>query len=179
MQSKFIASQFIEKLYGTRAAAAVTVLVLWTAFASVFALLFGYSRIPYAAAVDGHFFKVFSHLHVRGRFPDVSLLVFGGLTMVASFWDLDAVISALLTSRILIQFIGQIAALHYLRRHRQDVARPFRIWLYPVPAAIALAGWAYIFGTSGWNYAAFGVLTLAAGVAVYWIWSRPKAGVLG
>ena len=172
MQSKFIASQFIEKLYGARAAGVVTALVLWTAFASVFALLFGYSRIPYAAAVDGHFFKPFAHLHPRGKFPDVSLLVLGGLTLIASFWDLDAVISALLTSRILIQFIGQIAALRHLRTHRPDIARPFRMWLYPLPSVIAFAGWLYIFATSGWIYAAFGLLTLAAGAAAYRFWRR-------
>jgi len=172
MQSKFIASQFIEKLYGARAAGVVTALVLWTAFASVFALLFGYSRIPYAAAVDGHFFKPFAHLHPRGKFPDVSLLVLGGLTLIASLWDLDAVISALLTSRILIQFIGQIAALRHLRTHRPDIARPFRMWLYPLPSVIAFAGWLYIFATSGWIYAAFGLLTLAAGAAAYRFWRR-------
>ena len=133
MQSKFIASQFIERLYGTRAASTVTVLVLWTAFASVFALLFGYSRIPYAAAVNGHFFRFFAQLHPEGRFPHVSLLVVGGLSIVASLFDLDAVISALLTSRILVQFLTQIAALHYMRKHRPDIERPFRMWLYPVP----------------------------------------------
>jgi amino acid transporter len=172
MQSKFIASQFIEKLYGPRAAAAVTALVLWTAFASVFALLFGYSRIPYAAAVNGHFFRLFSHLHPSGRFPHVSLLVVGGLSMVASLWDLDAVISALLTSRILIQFLGQIAALHYMRKHRADIARPFRMWLYPIPSAIAFVGWSYIFLTSGWRYVGFGLLTLLAGSVAYWLWTK-------
>jgi amino acid transporter len=177
MQSKFIASQFIEKLYGPRAAAAVTVLVLWTAFASVFALLFGYSRIPYAAAVNGHFFRLFSHLHPSGRFPYVSLLVVGGLSMLASLWDLDAVISALLTSRILVQFLGQIAALHYMRKHRADIARPFRMWLYPIPSAIAFFGWSYIFLTSGWRYVEFGLLTLAAGSLAYWLWSKRAASV--
>jgi amino acid transporter len=172
MQSKFIASEFVERLYGTRSASLVTVLVLWTAFASVFALLLGYSRIPYAAAIDGHFFKMFAALHPRGQFPHVSLLVMGGLSMVASFWNLDTVISALLTSRILIQFIGQIAALHYLRRHRPDMTRPFRMWLYPVPSAIALAGWTYIFLTSGWGFIGFGLLTLGAGVAAYGIRGR-------
>jgi amino acid transporter len=83
MQSKFVASLFIEKLYGARAAGVVTALVMWTAFASVFALLFGYSRITYAAAADGRFFKSFAHLHSQGRFPDVSLLVLGGLSIVA------------------------------------------------------------------------------------------------
>lgn len=170
MQSKFIASQFIERLYGTRAAGAVTGLVLWTAFASVFALLFGYSRIPYAAAVNGHFFRWFGHVHPNGRFPHVSLLVLGGLSIVASMFDLDAVISALLTSRILVQFLAQIAALHYMRKRREAIHRPFRMWLYPLPSAIAFAGWAYIFLTSGWRYIAFGVLTLVAGAGAYAVW---------
>jgi len=172
MSSKFIAAQFIEKLYGVRAAGVVTVLVLWTAFASVFALLLGYSRIPYAAAIDGDFFPVFARLHPSGKFPHVALLVMGALSIVASLWNLDAVISALLTSRILIQFIGQVFALHYLRKHRADVERPFRAWLYPLPSIVAFAGWSYIFLTSGWNYAGFGVLTLAAGAGAYWLWRR-------
>jgi APA family basic amino acid/polyamine antiporter len=172
MQSKFIAAQFIEKLYGTKAAAAVTVLVLWTAFASVFALLFGYSRIPYAAAVNGHFFAAFGRLHASGKFPHVSLLVMGLLSIGASLWNLDTVISALLTSRILIQFIGQIFALRHLRKHRRDIVRPFRMWLYPVPSVIALAGWVYIFVTSGWAFVGFGLLTLVLGVAAYAVWKR-------
>lgn len=172
MQSKFIASQFIEKLYGARAASAVTVLVLWTAFASVFALLLGYSRIAYAAAIKGHFFRPFARLHPSGHFPNVSLLVMGSLSIVASLWNLDVVISALLTSRILIQFIGQILALHYLRKHRPEVPRPFRMWLYPLPSVVAFVGWLYIFLTSGWNYVAFGLLTLVAGIIVWRIW-RP------
>jgi basic amino acid/polyamine antiporter, APA family len=172
VQSKFIAAQFIERLYGTKAASVVTALVLWTAFASVFALLLGYSRIPYAAAVNGHFFPAFGRLHASGKFPHVSLIVIGVLSIVASLWNLDAVISALLTSRILIQFIGQIFALHYLRTHRHDIVRPFRMWLYPLPSIIALFGWVYIFVTSGWIFIGFGFLTLAAGVAVYAVWKR-------
>jgi amino acid transporter len=172
MQSKFIAAEFIERLYGPRAASGVTVLVLWTAFASVFALLFGYSRIPYAAALNGHFFSVFGKLHPNGRFPYISLLVLGGLSIVGSMWSLDAVISALLTSRILVQFVGQIFALQYLRKYREDIARPFRMWLYPLPSAIAFIGWVYIFATAGWGYAGFGVLTLAAGAVAYFVWKR-------
>jgi amino acid transporter len=172
MQSKFIASQFMEKLYGTRAASLVTVLVLWTALASVFALMLGYSRIPYAAAIEGHFFKVFGRLHPKGKFPHISLLTIGGLSIIASLWDLSDVITALLTSRILIQFIGQIFALHYMRKHRPEITRPFRMWLYPIPSAIAFIGWAYVFLTSGLRFIVFGLLTLAAGLVTYWIWTR-------
>ena len=172
MQSKFLGSEFMEKLYGTRAASVVTVLILWTAFASVFALLLGYSRIPYAAALEGHFFKPFARLHPKGKFPHVSLLVMGILSIIGSLWSLDAVISALLTSRILIQFIAQIFALDYLRKHRAEIVRPFRMWLYPIPSIVAFIGWAYVFATSGWIFVGFGLLTLVAGILAYWIWTR-------
>src|SRR6202790_1528203 len=148
VHSKFIAADFMEKLYGTRAASGVTVLVLWTALASVFALLFGYSRIPYAAALNGDFFKIFSRLHPRGEFPHISLLVMGGLSIVACLWTLDDVITALVTSRIVIQFIAQIFALGYLRKTRPEMLRPFRMWLYPLPSAVAFLGWAFLFLTS-------------------------------
>jgi len=179
IQSKFIASLFIEKLYGTTAASLATLLVLWTAFASVFALLLGYSRIPFAAAVDGHFFRVFARLHPTGKFPHVSLLAMGLLAIGASFFSLDAVISALLTSRVLVQFIAQIFALQRLRNRCPEIARPFRMWLYPLPSAIAFLGWTYIFLTSGWSFAGFGLLTLALGVAAYAIWKRVSAAEAG
>jgi amino acid transporter len=164
----------MERLYGPRAASGVTVLVLWTALASVFALLFGYSRIPYAAALNGDFFKAFGRLHPVGDFPHVSLLVMGGLSIVACLWTLDDVITALVTSRIIIQFIGQIFALGYLRKHRPEMPRPFRMWLYPVPAAIAFVGWVFLFLTSGWKFAGFGLLTLLAGIGAYWIWTSTR-----
>ncbi len=172
MHSKFIASDFMARLYGPRAASAVTILVLWTALASVFALLFGYSRIPYAAALNGDFFKVFARLHPTADFPHISLLVMGTLSIVACLWTLDDVITALVTSRILIQFIAQIFALVYLRKHRPEIPRPFHMWLYPLPAAIAFLGWVFLFLTSGWIFAAFGMLTLVAGIGAYWIWTR-------
>ena len=68
-QSEFIVSIFMERLYGPRVATVFTLLILWTAFGSVFALLLGYSRIPYAAAQDGWFFRVFGRLHPTKRFP--------------------------------------------------------------------------------------------------------------
>jgi len=173
MQSQYIAATFIEKLYGTRAASAVTILVLWTALASVFALLFGYSRILYAAASNGQFFSAFGRLHPKGRFPHVALLVLGGLSVAASTWSLDAVISTLLTSRILIQFLAQITLVDYLDRGRRpDIHRPFRMALYPLPSVLAFLGWGYVFAASERRYQLFGLATLIVGAAAYWTWSR-------
>jgi amino acid transporter len=172
MQSKFIVSEFMERIWGAWAGAAATLLVLWCAFASVFALVLGYSRIPYAAALDGNFFAAFGRLHTSGHFPHISLLVIGGLSMLASLMELAWVIPALLTARILVQFVGQIIAVHWLRTRRPDIQRPFRIWLYPLPSIIALVGWMYVFLTAGATFILYGLLTLAAGVAAFFAWNR-------
>jgi amino acid transporter len=169
MHSKFIAADFMERIYGPRAAALLTILILWTAFASVFVLLLSYSRIPYAAALDGDFFQVFGRLHPTGRFPHISVLALGGLAIAFSFFALDEVISALITSRILIQFMGQILALHSLHR-RSDIRLPFRMWLYPLPSVVAFVGWAYIFVASGWRFAGFGIVSLIGGIIAYRVW---------
>lgn len=161
MQSKFIVAQFMETLDGPWAGSAVTVMILWAAFASVFALLLGYSRIPYAAALDGYFFKPFARLHPKGGFPHVSLLVVGGLAALASLLELEWVLAALLTARI--------------RTRRRQVSRPFKMWLYPLPSLIALVGWSYIFLTSGWTFILYGLLTLAGALLAFWIWRRTSS----
>jgi amino acid transporter len=171
-ESDFIVSAFMEKMYGRSVATIFTALVLWTAFGSVFALLLGYSRIPYAAAQDGTFFRIFGRLHPTKQFPHVSLLLIGGVSIICSLVSLGTLIDALLTTRIVIQFIGQIVALTLLRRNAPDMPRPFRVWLYPLPNLIALVGWIFLFATSGWDIIAFGLITLLAGVAGFFVWAR-------
>jgi amino acid transporter len=137
----------------------------------VFALLLGYSRIPYAAARDGCFFRVFGRLHPTKHFPHVSLVVLGGISILCSLLPLGLVIDALITTRILVQFIGQVFAVMLLRASRPDMPRPFRMWLYPVPAIVALAGWIFLLLTSGWFLVALGLGTLALGIVCFLVWS--------
>ncbi len=137
-------STLMERLYGTTAGTVATILIMWTAFASVFSLLLGYSRVPYAAALDGNYFKIFSKLHEKNRFPYISLLTLGGLAAVFCFFRLADIIAAMVVIRILIQFLAQIVGLLILRRTRPDIPRPFKMWLYPVPAIIALVGFLYV-----------------------------------
>jgi amino acid transporter len=170
-QADFIISVFMERLYGTHVATVFTAMVLWTAFGSVFALLLGYSRIPYAAALDGTFFRVFGRVHPEKHFPHVSLVVIGVIAILCSTFSLGMVIDALLTTRILVQFIGQVVAVVRLRVVQPDMPRPFRMWLYPLPALVALLGWVFVLGTSDPLVILFGLGTLALGVAVFFAWS--------
>jgi amino acid transporter len=134
----------MERLYGHKAGLLATVLIMWTAFASVFSLLLGYSRVPFAAAKDGNYFRVFSRVHAKHRFPYVSLLVLGGIAAAFCFLKLADVIAALVVIRILVQFLAQTVGVIVLRIRRPDLPRPFRMWLYPIPALLAFAGFVYV-----------------------------------
>lgn len=170
--SDFVVSVMMERIYGRPVAVIVTLMILWTAFGSCFALLLGYSRIPYAAARDGYFFNVFGRLHPKHNFPYVSLLVIGAIAIVCSFFSLGTVIDMLIALRILVQFVGQIVAVTLLRKNTPELHRPYRIWLYPVPSFVALIGWLFIYLTLG-NWIIIGsLIALVVGVVCFLIWSR-------
>jgi amino acid transporter len=167
IHSKSIVSDFIQRLYGSGPAKFATVLILWTTFASVFAVLLGYSRVPYAAAIDGRFFRPFARLHPRKDFPSFSVLFIGFSSAAACFLDLDVLINALIVIQIMIQFMAQVVAVTLIRKRRPDIERPFQMPLYPVTSIIAFLGWLYILVASGAEYIVAGFVLLAAGVSAY------------
>jgi len=138
---------FMQHAYGARTGPLLgkvaAALVMITAFASVFSLLLGYSRIPYAAARDNNFFRAFGRLH-RDGFPHISLLFLGAAAIGCCFFSLSDVIAALVIIRILLQFLMQHVGVILLRRSQPQLQRPFRIWLYPLPPMLAIAGFGYI-----------------------------------
>lgn len=171
--SPFIVSLYFEKIYGTVAAQVATALVLFIAVSSLFAVLLGYSRIPYAAAVDGNFFSFFGKLHPTKNFPHVSLLILAGIAFVFSLlFKMKDVITAILTMRILIQFIGQGAGLLLYHQQNKNESFPFRMWLYPLPPIIAIAVWLFIFFSAGWAFIGGALGLIAGGVVVYFVRER-------
>jgi len=168
-------AEFMRRTYGESAAVLVTLFLIWSCFGAAFAGLLGYSRIPYGAARYGHFFAPMARVHPVHHIPHVSLLVVGALTLFWIFFDLATVITALLTTRILDQFIGQTIGVMLLRRAQPDRPRPFRIWLYPLPCLLALAGWLYIYCSAGAMFIALGLVTLVAGALVCFVWSRKES----
>ena len=119
-------------------------LVMVTAFASVFSLLLGYSRIPFAAARDRNFFRAFGRLHPRLGFPDVSLLFLAGMACLFCCFSLKDVIAALVVLRVMLQFGLQQVGVIWLRWSRPELVRPFRMWLYPLPPLLALVGFGFL-----------------------------------
>lgn len=167
MKSDNIAALFMERLFGRPVAVAFTWMVIWTAVACVFAATLGYSRIPYAAARGGDFFRAFAYLEPVRKYPAVSLWAIGLMTAVFCFFSLEDVITAAVTVRIVVQFMGQIFALHLLRKFRPDIKRPFKMWLYPLPSLIALAGWAFVLSTREQKFLWAALVVIASGALAF------------
>jgi basic amino acid/polyamine antiporter, APA family len=140
----YTVSTVMQRIYGNWAGSLVTLLVIWTGFASLFSLLLGYSRIPYAAALDGNYFKRFAAVHPRFHIPHVSLLSLGFTAAVFCLFRLRDLIAALVVIRVCLQFLLQGIGLIILRARHPEAPRPFRMWLYPIPALLSIIGFTFL-----------------------------------
>lgn len=182
ISTTYIGSLMIEKLYGHPAAIVMSLLIVYTAYGSIYALMLGYSRIPFAAARDGYFFKQVAAVHPKRRIPHVSLFLVGGMVALMSLLPLETVVTACIVTRILIQFVGQAVALALLRKDRPNLRRPFKMWLYPLPAIISVLGFLYIFVSEsarqaagkwvGWPVLALTFGWMALGVLAFLYWAK-------
>lgn len=166
--SDFVVSLFVDRLYGSTAAQVATALVLIVAVSSLFSLMLGYSRIPYAAARDGVFFRLFERLHPTENFPHVSLLILAGIGIVFTLTlTLDDTIKSIITMRVFTQFIAQAVGLVILRRNLGAAAMPWRMWFYPLPALLAIIAWLWVFSSVSAQKQLVGVIAPAAGAVAF------------
>lgn len=174
-KNEFVVSIFMERLYGHGAGIAVTIMILWVALASLFAVMLGYSRVPYAAAVDGEFFKIFGKLHPTKSFPHVSLLVLAGLAFIFSLlFRMGDIISGILAMRIMVQFIGQAIGVLLLRKRRGTAGLPYKMPLYPLPVILVILMWLFIFYATGLTIIGSFFVVFGSGLLTYLILARMK-----
>ncbi len=173
---KYLVSAFMENIHGHTAGVVVTVLILCIAFSSLFAVVLGYSRVPYAAAQDGNFFKVFSKIHPTKNFPYVSLIFLCALGFVFSlFMKLGEVISSILAMRILVQFIAQGIGVSLLRQRLGSKHLSFKMFLFPLPVILSIIVWLFLFVSTG-RFAFYGMFIAGLGlIAYYLVRSRKSA----
>lgn len=180
-QSTSVASLVLAHTWGVTAAKILTVFIIVTAFASVFAGLLGGSRVPYEAARDRLFLRWFGALHPRLQFPHIGLLVLGVITAIGTLFNLSLVINMLTAVFVLVQSIAQVVALVVLRRQQPDLPRPYRQWLYPVPTVLALIGWVYVYVSANTGQDSLpwivrpvqlSLVWLIAGVGTFLLWAK-------
>jgi amino acid transporter len=166
LANKNIAGAFMTKLYGDRVASIFTIFIIWTCLAGLFAMTLGYSRIVYAAAKNGDFFSFFDRLHPAKGYPWAALALLTALTAFFCFFPLKIVIEGAVVVRIIVQFIGQIFALHVVRREKK-YPLPFRMWLYPLPSLLALVGWLLLLASTAGYLLSFIVIIYGSGLLVF------------
>ncbi|MEO8215905.1 MAG: APC family permease [Acidobacteriota bacterium] len=169
MTSKAIVSDYLRILLGSRVARVVTVFILWTAFASIFSVMLGYSRILFAAGRDGNFFRIFGRLHPTEAYPMFAVAALGLIASVFCFLPLKTVLKSILSIRAVIPFMAQIVGAIMLRQRKPKSEIPFRMWLYPLPSVIALGLWAYIVVSPEKGFRIGGAVVIAAGILVFYV----------
>ncbi|HTL46275.1 MAG TPA: amino acid permease [Vicinamibacterales bacterium] len=172
-KTRTIASMFIERTFsdpgrGHVAGLVMMGLILFVTASSLYSVILGYSRIPFAAARDGQFFAVFARVHPTKHFPYVSLITIGALAIPFCFLSLGQIVNWLIQVQVFTQFVWQCAGVILLRRYRTDIPQPFTMWLYPVPAIVSGALWVYVFVSGPVGGMIFSAGFLAAGVAAYY-----------
>lgn len=168
-----VVSLFVERTFGRGWASVATALILVTAFGSIFSATLGYSRVPYAAALDGNFFSIFARLHPTKRFPNVSLLALGATALIFCLsLSLIDVIRAILAMRCIIQFIGQAVGLMILHRRWRSELFPFKMWFYPLPVIVVILGWMGIFVSTGRTPMLASICAMLIGTLIYLIRAR-------
>jgi amino acid transporter len=175
--SRTVASNFIARTFSDPGQAQIagwvmTGLILFVAASSLYAVILGYSRIPFAAARDGDFFRVFARVHPTKRFPHVSLLVIGLIAIPFCFFTLGQLVSWLMQVQILLRFVWQCAAVILLYEFRKDIEQPFKMWLYPAPALVSGLLWLYLFFTGPLEGILFSFAFLAVAVGAYAVFIR-------
>ncbi|HUB17739.1 MAG TPA: APC family permease [Acidobacteriaceae bacterium] len=174
--ARTIVAEMVARTLGPAWAIVIACLIMWAAFSSVFALLMAYSRVPYAAALDDNYFRIFGHLHRKRNFPDFSLVALGVVAAVFCFFRLAQVIAALVVIRIVLQYLLQQVGVIILRFRRPDLPRPFRIWLYPLPPLLALVGFLFmlISRPEALRYLAYALAIGVVGTLLYLLRARSR-----
>jgi len=169
--SKAVVADFMQAIHGRSGGMLAVALILLASWGSALVVLLGYSRVPFAAARDGQFFRVFGRLHPRGGFPTVSLVFVGITSALACFLSLERLIATLMVVQILFQYIAQCFAVVALRR-RRTAPEAFRMPLYPLPIVVSVAGWLYLVATAGWPSFVVALLAVVVGSFIFLVQSR-------
>ena len=172
-----IGTEAAVRMIGPAGGAFIAVAILISTFGCVNGLTLAGARVVYAMARDGLFFRGAAYVHPRHRTPAAALLFHG---LWAGVLTLTGTYSDLLTFTAFLSLlfnVPTVLGLFVLRRRKPDLARPYRVWGYPVVplvfVAVALFFLVYMPVADPRN-TGLGLLLTAAGVPAYLYWRRHR-----
>lgn len=173
--SSSVATEVLKRFLGPLAVSMTAVALMVSSFGSLHSSVLANSRIPFAMARDGLFFRGLAQLSPRSNVPVRAILAqaaWGSILALSGTYD-ALTDSAMFASWL---FYGLVtASLFVFRRKLPDAPRPYRAFGYPaVPLLFSLVTAALLVNTfvAAPREALRGVLLLSAGLPFYWFWSR-------
>ncbi len=169
-----------EVMFGPVGGILMAVAIMLSTFGCVNGLVLAGPRVYYAMAGDGLFFQRAAVLHPRFKTPAFGL-------WAQALWAMALCLSGsygnLLTYVIfasLLFYFFTVLALFRLRRTRPDLPRPVKAFGYPVLPLLYMLAVVYLLGVLlvdpvQRQYSVFGLLIVALGVPVYFLWRRGAA----
>lgn len=170
-----VASETVRVFAGAGAAAWITAAMVVSAFTTLNSSVLTGSRVPFAMARDGLFFRVTEGIHPRFRTPSGAILF---QAVISCLMVLTGQFEDLFSLFIFAQWIFYaltVASVFGSRRKEPDLPRPYRAWGYPVVPAIFVVG-AFALTVNLFIQrpvrSSIGLLLILAGLPFYRYWSK-------
>jgi basic amino acid/polyamine antiporter, APA family len=174
-ETSSVAAAVMMRVFGAAGASLLTVGLMISTFGALHSTVLSSSRLPFAMARDGLLPGMFARLSPRTRVPVNAIVLVGVCTVGFAFSGTFDVLTDLIVFMLLL-FNGMgVAAVYVLRRTLPGVARPYRVWGYPVMPALFLAATAYLMINALWATplrALAGSAVVAAGLPIYFYYAR-------
>jgi len=172
-----VASEMMRHALGERGAAAVSVAAMVSMFAALNGSILAGSRVPYALARDGYFFRPYAIVSEKYHTPGISVLLlsaWSALLLLSGQYD-NLYTLVIFPSWIL--YAMAAASVIVLRRRRPDLNRPYRTIGYPiVPVLFVCVAAVLIFYTLKTfpRESLLGLGIIAAGIPFYLHWNKKQ-----
>jgi APA family basic amino acid/polyamine antiporter len=175
--SDHVGATVASRVLGSSGGSLVSLIILVSIIGTLNGCFLTSPRIYFAQARDGLFFRKFAEVHPRYETPGFSILAQG-------LWAAVLVVSGsyetLLDYAMFAMWFWyglMVAGVIVLRYRKPDLARPYRMWGYPVTPAlfVAIACWFLVnmLNTRPLPSVA-GLLLIATGIPVYFLWARQR-----
>jgi basic amino acid/polyamine antiporter, APA family len=170
-----VAARAMEVLAGRGGMAFVSGLILCSIFGAINGNMLAGPRAYFAMARDGLFFPSVGRIHSRYYTPAVAILLQGlwSIVLAASGSYQQLYTYVIFTGWIF--YAAAVSSVIVLRRQKPLLARPYRVWGYPVlPVAFSVAALALVLNTVARQpgEALIGLSLILIGIPIYLVWTR-------
>jgi basic amino acid/polyamine antiporter, APA family len=170
-----VAAEMMRRVMGPSGAAAVSLAAMISIFAALNGSILSGSRVPYALARDGYFFRPYAVVHPKYRTPGISILLLSAWSAVLVLSGRYEQLYTLVIFPSWILYAMAAASVIVLRKKRPDLHRPYRTIGYPVvPVVFVCVAIALLASTliDSPRESLLGLIVIALGIPFYLRWRR-------